>query len=782
MNTHLSKSNKPAAATVSMPRSGRQPSVQRKCACGGTPGPTGECAECRRKRLLGQGVSPRQAKRSENGAVHLLPQPGTAGRGATRPLDPPVAQQFRPHLGPLIDRVRIHTGSHDNQWVQQQRAVAVTSGADIYFARGAYQPRSMAGHQLIAHELAHVHQQHRPDGPPPGYRSRSGDAFEQEADRFAHTGRLPAAASPVMPSSVSVQQQRTAAEQIATILRNAVQGLGTDEEAIFNALTGRTPAEIADIEAAYQALSGGETLEARLRDELSGDDLSRALSLLRGETAATETARRLWDAMRGLGTDEAAIYAAVAGRTAAQWAEIQQAYREMTRRSLLDDLHGELTDSEWQHLQTLLPGAPGGAATAEDRATVIANRLEAAMEGLGTDEDAIYAALTGRSDTELREIERRFRLLTGTELDVRLRDELNDREYARVQQLLHPAANPTRIAMRLREAVQGPGTDEREILAILTGRSADELRQIRAEYQRLYGEVLQDRLREELRGGDLIAALRLEQAGLLEPEDEIKLAVQGLGTDEERLFAVLEELNAAPNPRVRVQTIIDRYAAKGYGDMLADIRGDLSGRDLRRALELLHGWIPTGTCSTDERATGLQAISGAISLAQNAVGRLRTDIAAGRLSGRVQGALESTFNPGNAAGAVTLAVAGQVRTVLDDTRTDLLTRSQVTCSTPVPLPCGTTDICAPRPDCSSFTYAWTCNPAGSIVRLCPAFFSCLRDKPLGLLHEFVHHIGIADKFYRHQGGFSQLTPIGDRSANDSLDNADSFAHFAREVR
>ena len=27
--------------------------VQRKCACGGTPGPSGECAECRQKRLLG---------------------------------------------------------------------------------------------------------------------------------------------------------------------------------------------------------------------------------------------------------------------------------------------------------------------------------------------------------------------------------------------------------------------------------------------------------------------------------------------------------------------------------------------------------------------------------------------------------------------------------------------------------------------------------------------------------------------------------------------------------
>ncbi len=32
--------------------------LQRKCACGGAPGPTGECAECRRKRRPGDASAP----------------------------------------------------------------------------------------------------------------------------------------------------------------------------------------------------------------------------------------------------------------------------------------------------------------------------------------------------------------------------------------------------------------------------------------------------------------------------------------------------------------------------------------------------------------------------------------------------------------------------------------------------------------------------------------------------------------------------------------------------
>jgi hypothetical protein len=50
-----------------------------------------------------------------------------------------------------------------------------------------------------------------------------------------------------------------------------------------------------------------------------------------------------------------------------------------------------------------------------------------------------------------------------------------------------------------------------------------------------------------------------------------------------------------------------------------------------------------------------------------------------------------------------------------------------------------------------------------------------------MLHEFVHHNGITDKVYHGQPGFSGLTPLGNGSANDSLDNADSYAHLAREL-
>jgi len=51
--------------------------------------------------------------------------------------------------------VRIHVGSE----VASIGAIAFTWGSDIHFAPGYYNPHSMAGQQLLGHELAHVLQQ-----------------------------------------------------------------------------------------------------------------------------------------------------------------------------------------------------------------------------------------------------------------------------------------------------------------------------------------------------------------------------------------------------------------------------------------------------------------------------------------------------------------------------------------------------------------------------------------------------------------------------------------------
>ena len=134
---------------------------------------------------------------------------------------------------------------------------------------------------------------------------------------------------------------------------------------------------------------------------------------------------QLRDAMQGWGTEEAAMYAALAGRTRQQVEYIANAYKTLTRRELQADLESELSASELQRLALygqVMGDTPG------HRATAVAIQLRDAMAGWGTDENAIYVALQGRSQADLALINTAYFNLTTRQLMDDLRDELTDEE------------------------------------------------------------------------------------------------------------------------------------------------------------------------------------------------------------------------------------------------------------------------------------------------------------------------------------------------------------------
>lgn len=158
-----------------------------------------------------------------------------------------------------------------------------------------------------------------------------------------------------------------------------------------------------------------------------------------------QIARVLYQAMKGPGTDEEAIYSAFSGRTQAQVDAIARVYKENYRRNLLADLKDELTGSEMEHLAIFSPtaasGAPGSAQKARAFADMVAAQLNRAMDRTGTDEEAIYAALTGRIQAEIDAIKAAYKRLTKRELEADIRDEMSGEELKRALFLLNQNAN-----------------------------------------------------------------------------------------------------------------------------------------------------------------------------------------------------------------------------------------------------------------------------------------------------------------------------------------------------
>ena len=233
---------------------------------------------------------------------------------------------------PALDPVRIHADTTTARAATAASARAFTVGRDIVFGPGQYSPDTEVGQAIIGHELFHASL----GGSPLAVR-RAGMPFD--------------------PAAIALQ------------LRAAMEGLGTDELTIYAALAGRDQAQDDAIAAAYLRLTG-RTLSADLQDELSSGELLTLAAVApeaspTPEAKAMAVAMRLRDAMEGLGTNEAAIYVALSGRSETELDAIKQAYRQMTGTELESEIRDEMSGDELQQAF----GAMGLAATIDQYET-----------------------------------------------------------------------------------------------------------------------------------------------------------------------------------------------------------------------------------------------------------------------------------------------------------------------------------------------------------------------------------------------------------------------------
>lgn len=80
-------------------------------------------------------------------------------RGSGQPLDASVREPMQQAFGTDFSGVKIHTNSQSDQLNRSLSARAFTTGSDIFFKQGEYNPGSRDGQELLAHELTHVVQQ-----------------------------------------------------------------------------------------------------------------------------------------------------------------------------------------------------------------------------------------------------------------------------------------------------------------------------------------------------------------------------------------------------------------------------------------------------------------------------------------------------------------------------------------------------------------------------------------------------------------------------------------------
>lgn len=153
-------------------------------------------------RFVGQ-VLRQAAGDHDDGGLDAVERAIDGARGGGQHLDHTTQRQMESSFGADFSAVRIHHDARADGLSQSLSARAFTTGRDVFFRQGEYNPGTSAGRELLAHELTHVVQQNGSGLQRKMSVSEPGDPQEVEADRMArqviaqeHVARQPEAPKP----------------------------------------------------------------------------------------------------------------------------------------------------------------------------------------------------------------------------------------------------------------------------------------------------------------------------------------------------------------------------------------------------------------------------------------------------------------------------------------------------------------------------------------------------------------------------------------------------------
>ncbi|MFY1825066.1 annexin [Myxococcus fulvus] len=220
-------------------------------------------------------------------------------------------------------------------------------------------------------------------------------------------------------SQTPEQKDQLEAQAIKDGLKKDMDGLGTDEDRIFERLEKATPEQ-------RKILAQDEALKNRLKDELGTEDYDRAMGLMQDNPAKADAAR-LTSAMNGFfGADESGVRSVLEGKKPEELERIKAEYQQMTGKSLEGEIRKWDGADKDVTLRLLNPPKEGDT---QGRADAAAEKLKLAVDGAGTDEDAIRNVLKGKSKQEINDISAAYQRKYGEDLRSRLDSELGGRDH-----------------------------------------------------------------------------------------------------------------------------------------------------------------------------------------------------------------------------------------------------------------------------------------------------------------------------------------------------------------
>ena len=286
----------------------------------------------------------------------------------------------------------------------------------------------------------------------------------------------------------------------AAALRKAMEGFGTDEDALIKIVANRSNAQRQKIKEEYKTAYGRDLI-SDLKSELRGK-LEDAMVALFTEPIEYD-ADSLNRAMKGAGTDEDAVIEIITSRPNWMLKKIKEKFKQKYNKELesavKSDFHGDLERLLVSILQC--KRSENNNPNQSECANLAKELFDAGEKKWGTDSSIFNKIFTGCSPAEIACVAREYHKISGHTILDGIDKEFSGNTKKALRSIVYALISPSEyFATRVQDAIKGFGTNDHLLIRILITRDEIDMPQIKQYYKQLYGNDMVEDIKKDIGG------------------------------------------------------------------------------------------------------------------------------------------------------------------------------------------------------------------------------------------------------------------------------------------
>ena len=291
-------------------------------------------------------------------------------------------------------------------------------------------------------------------------------------------------------------------QKAAEELKKAMEGFGTNEEALILTVTSHGTKDRLKIKKAYKDKYQNDLIDD-LKSELSGKFEDAMVALFKDPIEYD--AECLYNAMKGAGTDENTLIEIISSRPKWIMQKIKSKYQELYKKELIEDVKSDTSGDFQKLLVGLLESERNDSKDIDkEKCGTLAKELNEAKDdkwNIDNSLDGFYKYIMFSSPKELSLVAREYYKLSGETIFEGIDKKFGGDTKELIKAVIYSLITPSEyFATRVKKAIEGFGTDNKTLIRILVSRCDIDINYIKKYYKQLYQKDMGEDIKNDISG------------------------------------------------------------------------------------------------------------------------------------------------------------------------------------------------------------------------------------------------------------------------------------------